>query len=179
MSCPLRPRGLQPARLLYPWNFPGKNTGVGYPFLLQGIFHTQQSNLSLLHWQVDFLPLTTREALGLTACVCAQSCLTICDLVAATHQAPLSMEFSRQEHWNGLPFPSPRDLPDPGLNPRPLRVADSLPLATWEARPPGLLLIFLSYPAPCLFILLKRFSQLYLSTSQSSLFLILVTTCSF
>ena len=94
-------------------------------------------------------------------------------------QAPLFMEFSRQEHWNGLPFPSPRDLPDPGLNPRPLRVADSLPLATWEARPPGLLLIFLSYPAPCLFILLKRFSQLYLSTSQSSLFLILVTTCSF
>ena len=30
------------------------------------------------------------------------------------HQAPLSMEFSRQEYWNGLPFPSPRDLPNPG-----------------------------------------------------------------
>ena len=34
------------------------------------------------------------------------------------HQAPLSMEFSRQEYWSGLPFPSPGDLPDPGIEPR-------------------------------------------------------------
>ena len=34
-----------------------------------------------------------------------------------THQAPLSMEFSRQEYWSGLPFPSPGDLPDPGIKP--------------------------------------------------------------
>ena len=33
-------------------------------------------------------------------------------------QAPLSMGFSRQEHWSGLPFPSPGDLPDPGIEPR-------------------------------------------------------------
>ena len=32
-------------------------------------------------------------------------------------QAPLSMEFSRQEYWSGLPFPSPEDLPDPGIEP--------------------------------------------------------------
>ena len=32
-------------------------------------------------------------------------------------QAPLSMELSRQEYWNELPFPSPRDLPDPGIEP--------------------------------------------------------------
>ena len=32
-----------------------------------------------------------------------------------THQAPLSMGFSRQEYWSGLPFPSPGDLPDPGM----------------------------------------------------------------
>ena len=32
-------------------------------------------------------------------------------------QAPLSMGFSRQEHWSGLPFPSPGDLPDPGIEP--------------------------------------------------------------
>ena len=31
--------------------------------------------------------------------------------------APLSMEFSRQEYWSGLPFPSPGDLPDPGIKP--------------------------------------------------------------
>ena len=33
------------------------------------------------------------------------------------HQAPLSMEFSRQEYWNGLPLPSPDYLPDPGIEP--------------------------------------------------------------
>ena len=37
--------------------FPGKNTGVGCHFILQGIFPTQRSNLCLLHWQVDSLPL--------------------------------------------------------------------------------------------------------------------------
>ena len=33
------------------------------------------------------------------------------------HQAPLSTGFSKQEYWNGLPFPSPRDFPDPGSEP--------------------------------------------------------------
>ena len=44
------------------------------------------------------------------------------------HQAPPSMEFSRQEYWSGLPFPSPGDLPDPEIKPRsPTLKADSLP----------------------------------------------------
>ena len=34
------------------------------------------------------------------------------------YQAPLPMGFSKQEYWSGLPFPSPRDLPDPGIEPR-------------------------------------------------------------
>ena len=34
------------------------------------------------------------------------------------YQAPLSMGFSKQEYWSGLPFPSPEDLPDPGIEPR-------------------------------------------------------------
>ena len=43
-------------------------------------------------------------------------------------QAPLSMEFSRPEYWSGLPFPSPGDLPDPGIKPGSLAFqADSLP----------------------------------------------------
>ena len=37
----------------------------------------------------------------------------------AAHQAPLSMGFSGQEYWSGLPFPSPGDLPDPGIEPTP------------------------------------------------------------
>ena len=48
MSDSLRPFGLQPIRLLHPWNFPDKNTGVGCHVLLQGIFPTQGSKLSLL-----------------------------------------------------------------------------------------------------------------------------------
>ena len=44
------------------------------------------------------------------------------------HQLPLFMEFSRQEYWSGLPFPSPRDLPNPGIEPEsPALQADSLP----------------------------------------------------
>ena len=49
------------------------------------------------------------------------------------HQAPQSMGFSRQEHWSGLPFHSPGDLPDPGIKSRsPALQADSLP-----SEPPG------------------------------------------
>ena len=56
----LRPQRLQPARLLHPQESPGKNTGVGCHFLLQGTFPTWGWNLSLLHllhWQVNSLPL--------------------------------------------------------------------------------------------------------------------------
>ena len=43
------------------------------------------------------------------------------------HQAPLSMGFSRQEYWSGLPFPSPGDLPNPGIKSRsPALQADTL-----------------------------------------------------
>ena len=45
----LQLHGLEPARLLCPWDFPGKNTGVRSVSLLQGIFPTQGSNLGLLH----------------------------------------------------------------------------------------------------------------------------------
>ena len=47
----------------------------------------------------------------------------------AAHQTPLSLGFSRQEYWSGLPFPSPGDLPDSGIKPvSPAWEADSLPL---------------------------------------------------
>ena len=49
------------------------------------------------------------------------------------HQAPLSMGISRQEYWSGLPFPSPGDLPDPGMETRsPALQADAL-----ISEPPG------------------------------------------
>ena len=61
VSDSLRPYGLWPTRLLCPWNFPGKNTGVGCHFLLQGIFPSQGTNPSLLwllHWPTDSLSLS-------------------------------------------------------------------------------------------------------------------------
>ena len=54
----LQPHELYPTRLLCPWDFPGKNTGVSCHFILQGIFLTHESNPGLLHWQVDSLPLS-------------------------------------------------------------------------------------------------------------------------
>ena len=57
VSDSLWPHGLQPTGLLCPWESPGKHSGVGCHFLLQGIFPTQGSNLRILHWQVDSLPL--------------------------------------------------------------------------------------------------------------------------
>ena len=61
-----------------------------------------------------------------------------CVRLFVTCQAPLSMGFSKQEHWIGLPFPSPRDLPDPGIEPESL-MSPALAAgffttsATWEA----------------------------------------------
>ena len=49
-------------------------------------------------------------------CSVAQ-CPILCDPVDCSPAAPLSMEFSRQEYWCGLPFPTPGDLPDPGIEP--------------------------------------------------------------
>ena len=61
----------------------------------------------------------------------AQLCLTLCDpmdMGSIACQAPPSMEFSRQEYWSGLSFPSPGDLPNPGIEPGSSALqADSLP----------------------------------------------------
>ena len=47
----------------------------------------------------------------------AKLCPTLATPWTLACQAPLSMEFSRQEYWSGFPFPSSRDLPDPGIKP--------------------------------------------------------------
>ena len=61
-------------------------------------------------------------------CLVAKSCLILCHPIDCTHQAPLSMGFPRQEHWSGLPFPSPGGLLDPGIeSASPPLQGDSLP----------------------------------------------------
>ena len=47
----------------------------------------------------------------------ARSCPTLATPWTVTHQAPVSIGLSRQEYWNGFPFPSPGDLPNPGIQP--------------------------------------------------------------
>ena len=126
------------------WNFSGQNTGVGSYSLLQGIFPIQGSNpglphygqilYQLSHWgspriqdwvlhspadlpdpgmkpgsphcRQIFYQLSYQGILQLFATLWTVAC-----------QVPLFMGFSRQEHWSGLPFPPPGNLPDPGIKP--------------------------------------------------------------
>ena len=77
------------------------------------------------------------EYVKICHCVCsvAQCCLALCDLMDCSLQAPLSMGLPRQEHWSGLPFSSPGDLPNPGIEPAsPAWQADSLPLSHQESQ---------------------------------------------
>ena len=69
-------------------------------------------------------------------CVCTHVCSVVSNSAAAwtvAHQAPLSMGFSRHEYWSGLPFPSPGDLPHPGIKPAPPTLAGGF----FTAEPPG------------------------------------------
>ena len=59
----LRPHGLQPTRLLCPWDSPGKNTAVGYHFLLQGIFWIQELNPGLPHCRQILYQLSYQRSL--------------------------------------------------------------------------------------------------------------------
>ena len=76
----MRPQRWKPTRLPHPWDSPGKDTEVGYHFLLQCMKVKSLSRVRLLA-----TPWT------------------------AAHQAPPSMGFSRQEYWGGVPLPSPEE----------------------------------------------------------------------
>ena len=77
-----RPHRQHLTRLPHPWDSPGKNTGVGCHFLLQCMKVKSESEV-------------------------AQSFRLLATPWTATYQAPLSMDFSRQEYWSGVPLPSP------------------------------------------------------------------------
>ena len=63
-------------------------------------------------------------------CLVAKLCDSFVTPWTVAHRTPLSMKFSRQEYWNGLPFPSPGDLSGPGIElASPHWQADSLPLS--------------------------------------------------
>ena len=93
--------------LYSPWNSPGQNTGVGSCSLLQGIFPTQGSNPGLLYYRQILYHLSHQGSL-LLLLLSHFSRVRLCATPeTAAHQAPPSLGFSRQEHWSGLPFPSP------------------------------------------------------------------------
>ena len=89
VSDSVQPHGRQPTSLPRPWDFPGKNTGVGCHFLLQCVKVKTLSRVRLL--ATPYI---------------------------AAYQAPSSMGFSRQEYWSGLPLPFPA-VPWPGIKPVP------------------------------------------------------------
>ena len=91
-----------------------------------------------LHWCSSLLERSSRPVILQNLCAYKPpgKCYSLsCGLTLWTgaHRAPLSMGFSRQESWSGLPCPSPVDLPNPGIEPKsPALQADSLPF-----EPPG------------------------------------------
>ena len=100
---------VQPDRLLFPEDSPGKNTGVDCHALLQGIFPTQFNYIFNLCMLSRF------------------SCVLLSVTTWTVHQAPLSTGFSRQEHWNE-PGIEPMSLKSPALTGRFFTTS-----ITWEA----------------------------------------------
>ena len=95
---------------------------------------------SILAWRIPW----TEEPLGLQSMgsqrvrhnLEAEQQRTVPDSVTLAHEAPLSMEFSRQEYWTVLPFPSPGDLPNPGMEPK-SAVSPALLGRFFTTGPPG------------------------------------------
>ena len=107
VSDSLWPHGLEPARLLCPWDFPGKSTGLRWHFLLQGIFLTQGSSLRLLHGQVDSSPLESqmnnRHSL-ITQYLqkVSQQCHRACSILVpwpGIKPTPAALAARRLNHW--------------------------------------------------------------------------------
>ena len=67
--------------------------------------------------------------------IISQSCPTLVTQLTVTFQDPPSMGFSRQEYFGGLPYPSPGDLPDPGIRPRSPAFRQTLYQLSYKGRP--------------------------------------------
>ena len=113
---------------------------MGCHFLLQGIFPTQGSNLGFQHCRqmvycLSHQGIPEMSLLLLLLLLSHFSRVRLCATPeTAAHQASQCLGFSRQEHWSGLPFPSPGDFPDPGIKPR----SPTLQAAALTSEPPGM-----------------------------------------
>ena len=84
-------------------------------------------------WQEQQIETMIKMVVVNPSCEVAQSCPTLCDPMDCSPPAPPSMEFSRQEYWSGLPFPSPGDLPNPGIE----AGSPALQAVALPSEPPG------------------------------------------
>ena len=142
--------------MLSPYKVPQgkpKNTGVGSLSLLQQIFLTQGSNQGLLHcrqilyqlsYQKPILSVTSnlkhfthissfkilKNLIGTYVLNCFIHVWLFATLWTVTHQTPLSMGFSRQEYWSGLPCPPSGDLPYLGI-----KSGSLMTLLHWQVSP--------------------------------------------
>ena len=157
MSDSVRPQRLQPTRLPHPWDSPGENTGVSCHFLLQCMKVKSESEVAQLcptpsdpmdcslpgssvHgiFQARVLKWGAIKKLYSILCKNLYGKVSVCQSPShvqpfatpwtiLAHQDPLSMQFSRQEYWRGLPFSSPEDLPNREIEPcSPVLQVDSL-----------------------------------------------------
>ena len=137
MSDSVQPYGLLHARLLCPWDSLVKSsTRVSFHALPQGInsglLHSRQiiyhwaTSEGLIHKQCYWIknPWITGWARLLdsfggccSSCLVAKLCLTFCDCIDYSLPGSSVHVFPRQEYWSELPFPSPKDLPHPGIEP--------------------------------------------------------------
>ena len=132
--------------MFYPWvgKVPQRREWHPTPVFLPGEFHGQRSLAGYSPWGHKELDMTerlthTEQIMRLHVYVLSrfshvQLFATLCTV---THQAPLSVGFSRREYWSGLPCPPPRDLPDPGIEHTSLTSAlagrSFTSIAFWEA----------------------------------------------
>ena len=144
-SCPILSEPMDcslPGSLLHPWHFPVKSTGVGCHCLLRrsssiysnfnlnsvqpktndSIVINPKMSLTIVIYEVNSLISHSFWISFVLRCVLCALLLSRVQLFVTPWtvacQSPLSMGFSRQEDWNGLPCPPPEDLPNTGTEPR-------------------------------------------------------------
>ena len=107
------------------WWFQNANDSPSLSFSLSHTYtHTHTTQISLASPVVfpklqNYIFNRLLEISTYISCVCVhiRSCLTLCSPIVRSLPASLSVEFPRQEYWSGLHFPTPRDLPNPGIIP--------------------------------------------------------------
>ena len=111
-------------------------------FIFKTYIWAANSWLLVYYWGWLFSIWATREALLIICCVCvSHSVMFFSTPWTAAHQASLSMGFSRQEYWSGLPSPSPEGLPHPDVEPR----SPALQTGSLPSEPPGKLQLSTNY----------------------------------